>query len=116
LNGSPRATLQLMSAQAASDRADEALRSFAQFVAMGQASDEVLKSNSFDPLRALPKYRQIHADMAANGARQTSASAVFALQSSAQVPEDIDFDAPSRLFSSARYSAGRSCKWSCRAA
>jgi hypothetical protein len=97
LNGSPRATLQLMSAQAASDP-DEALRSFAQFVAMGQASDEVLKSNSFDPLRALPKYQQIHADMAANAARQTTASEVFALQSSAQVPEDIDFDAPSRLF------------------
>jgi hypothetical protein len=97
LNGSPRATLQLMSAQAASDP-DQALRSFAQFVAMGQASEEVLKSKSFDPLRALPKYRQIHADMAANAARQSSASEVFALQSTAQVPEDIDFDAAGQLF------------------
>jgi hypothetical protein len=97
LNGSPRATLQLMSAQAASDP-DEALRSFAQFVAMGQASEEVLKSNSFDPLRALAKYRQIHSDMAANAAPKSSASEVFALQSTARVPEDIDFDAPSKLF------------------
>jgi len=98
LNGSPRATLQLMSAQAASDQVDEALLSFAQFVAMGQAGEEVLKSQSFDSLRALPKYQQIHAAMAANTARQTSASEVFALPSSAQVPEDIDFDAPSKLF------------------
>jgi hypothetical protein len=98
LNGSPRATLQLMSAQAGSDQADEALRSFAQFVAMGQAGEEVLKSKSFDTLRALPKYQQIHADMAANAARQTSASEVFTLQPTAQVPEDIDFDAPSKLF------------------
>jgi hypothetical protein len=98
LNGSPRATLQLMSAQAASDQPDQALRSFAQFVAMGQASEEVLKSKSFDPLRALPKYQQIYADMAANAVRQTSASEAFALQSTAQVPEDIDFDAPSKLF------------------
>ena len=97
LNGSPRGTLQLMSAQAASDP-DEALRSFAQFVAMGQASEEVLKSTSFDPLRALPKYQQIHTDMAANGAPKSSAGEVFALNSSAQIPEDIDFDAPSKLF------------------
>jgi hypothetical protein len=97
LNGSPRATLQLMSAQAASDP-DEALRSFAQFVAMGQSSEEVLKSKSFDPLRASPKYQQIHADMSANGARRGSASEVFALQPTAQVPEDIDFDAPGKLF------------------
>jgi hypothetical protein len=97
LNGSPRATLQLMSAQAASDP-DDALRSFAQFVAMGQSSEEVFKSKSFDPLRALPKYQQIHADMSANTARQTSASEAFALQPTAQVPEDIDFDAPSKLF------------------
>jgi len=97
LNGSPRATLQLMSAQAASDP-DEALRSFAQFVAMGQAGEEVLKSKSFDPLRALPKYRQIQSDMAANAVPKSSASEVFALQSTARVPEDIDFDAPSKLF------------------
>ena len=98
LNGSPRATLQLMSAQAASDRTEEALRSFAQFVAMGQASEEVLKSKAFDSLRALPRYRQIHADMAANNVRQSSASEVFALPSTAQVPEDIDFDAAGKLF------------------
>jgi hypothetical protein len=98
LNGSPRATLQLMSAQAASDQVDEALLSFAQFVAMGQTGEEVLKSQSFDSLRALPKYRQIHAGMAANAARRTTAGEVFALQSTAQVPEDIDFDAPSKLF------------------
>jgi hypothetical protein len=97
LNGSPRATLQLMSAQAASDP-DGALRSFAQFVAMGQAGEEVLKLTSFDPLRALPKYQQIHADMAANTARRTSASEVFTLPSTAQVPEDIDFDEPGQHF------------------
>ena len=97
LNGSPRGTLQLMSAQAASEP-DEALRSFAQFVAMGQAGDEVLKSPSFDPLRGLPQYQRAYADMAANTAPQSSASEVFALQPTAQVPEDIDFDAAGKHF------------------
>ena len=38
LNGSPRAVLQLMSAQTFARKTDEALQSFAQFVAMGQSN------------------------------------------------------------------------------
>src|SRR5580698_1861466 len=53
LNGSPRGTLQLMSAESFAGRPDAALQSFTQFVAMGQADEEALKAKSFDPLRGL---------------------------------------------------------------
>ena len=92
LNGSPRATLQLMSAQAFAGKPDEALRSFAQFVAMGQADEEVLKAKSFDPLRDLPRYRSLHSEMTANAAAQSAAGEVFQLKSPARIPEDIDYD------------------------
>jgi hypothetical protein len=98
LNGSPRATLQLMSAQVTARRPGEALHSFAQFVAMGQASEVVLKANSFDPLRGLPGYQRIHTDMLANTAAESSAEEVFRLQSTARVPEDIDYDPESKQF------------------
>lgn len=98
LNGSPRATLQLMSAQTASGEVDDALRSFAQFVAMGQESEEMLKSKPFDPLRTLAGFQRIYADMAANSTRITSASEVFPLQAAAKVPEDIDYDARGNRF------------------
>jgi hypothetical protein len=42
LNGSPRASLQLMGAEAASGSPDESLRYFSQYVAMGQSDEEVL--------------------------------------------------------------------------
>jgi hypothetical protein len=98
LNASPRATLQLMSAQTASGEADDALRSFAQFVAMGQASEEVLKSKPFDPLRTLPGFQRTYADMAANSTRVASASEVFPLQPTAKIPEDIDYDSAGKRF------------------
>ena len=66
LNGSPRAALQLMSAEAMSENPDEALRYFSQYVDMGQADEQVLQAKAFDPLRELPKYQQIRAGMAAN--------------------------------------------------
>jgi hypothetical protein len=98
LNGSPRANLQLMGAEAGSGNPDEALRYFSQFIAMGQADEEVLKSKLFDPLRTLPKYQSIHSNMAANMARVSAASEAFSLQASARVPEDIDYDASQKLF------------------
>ncbi|HEY2780179.1 MAG TPA: hypothetical protein VGI90_05375 [Steroidobacteraceae bacterium] len=98
LNGSPRATLQLMSAQTASGEVDGALGSFAQFVAMGQEGEEVLKSKPFDPLRTLPGFQRTYAAMAANSTRISSASQVFQLQATAKVPEDIDYDARGNRF------------------
>lgn len=92
LNGSPRGTLQLMSAQSFAGQSDQALDNFAQFVAMGQANEEVLKAKAFDPLRGLPRYQSIHADMAANTAAKSTAQEVLRLPSSAQIPEDIDYD------------------------
>jgi hypothetical protein len=77
---------------------DDALRSFARFVAMGQSSEEVLKSKPFDPLRTLPGFQRTYADMAANSTRISSASEVFALQSAAKIPEDIDYDAAGKRF------------------
>jgi hypothetical protein len=98
LNGSPLATLQLMSAESFAGKADEALHSFSQFVAMGQANEDVLKAKSFDPLRGLPRYKSIYADMAANNASKSAAAVVFQLQSTARIPEDIDYDAGSKHF------------------
>ena len=92
LNGSPRAALQLMSAEAFAGKPDEALYSFAQFVAMGQANEDVLKAKSFDPLRGLPGYKSIYADMAANNASKSTAAEAFRLQGTARIPEDIDYD------------------------
>jgi hypothetical protein len=98
LNGSPRGVLQLMSAESLAQKPDEALRSFAQFVAMGQSNPEVLKAKSFDSLRSLPKYQSIYASMAANATGQTRASEVFRLDSMALIPEDIDYDPETKHF------------------
>jgi hypothetical protein len=98
LNGSPRAVLQLMSAQTFAGKPDEALNSFAQFVAMGQADEEVLKAKSFDPLRSLAQYRSIYAGMAANATSQSRASDVFRLESTARIPEDLDYDPETKHF------------------
>lgn len=98
LNGSPRATLQLMSAESFAGKADEALHRFSQFVAMGQANEDVLKAKSFDPLRGLPRYKSIYADMAANNTTKSAAAVVFQLQSAARIPEDIDYNAETQHF------------------
>lgn len=98
LNGSPRAVLQLMSAESFAQEPNEALRNFAQFVAMGQSDPEVLKAKSFDPLRSLPRFQNIYAGMAANAANKSTAREVFRLQAAAQIPEDIDYDSETRLF------------------
>jgi hypothetical protein len=98
LNGSPRAILQLMSAQISAAKPDEALRSFGQFVAMGLADEQVLNGQSFDPLRGLPRYQSIHADMAANAASKSAAEEVFRLEDTARIPEDIDYDPQTKHF------------------
>jgi hypothetical protein len=98
LNGSPRGTLQLMSAQSFAGKTDAALQSFSQFVAMGQANEEVLKAKSFDPLRGLPRYQDIYASMAVNAAGKSKASEAFRLGHTALVPEDIDYDPESKHF------------------
>jgi sugar lactone lactonase YvrE len=98
LNGSPRGTLQLMSAESFAGRTDEALHSFSQFVAMGQANEEVLKAKSFDPLRGLVRYQDIYAGMAANARSESTGSEVFRLDGAALIPEDIDYDPDSRHF------------------
>ena len=98
LNGSPRANLQLMGAEAASGNPDESLRYFSQYVAMGQSDEEVLKSKLIDSLRMLPRFQGIYSSMAANMTRISAAAEAFPLQASARVPEDIDYDASRKLF------------------
>ena len=97
LNGSPRATLQLMSAESFSGMQDEALQSFAQFVSLGQADEAVLAAKQFDALRGLQKYQAHHAAMAANTASLSIASEAFQL-SSVPIPEDIDYDPTEKRF------------------
>jgi hypothetical protein len=98
LNGSPRAALQLMSAETSAGNTDEALRYFSQYVDMGQAGEDALKSKSFDPLRNLRKYQRIHASMARNATGISSARGIFRLQPLARVPEDIDYDPAEKNF------------------
>jgi hypothetical protein len=98
LNGSPRAMLQLMSAESFAGKQDDALYSFAQFVAMGQASDDALRAAQFDPLRMLPKFQAIQREMAANTSSVSNAVEVFRLKSSVPVPEDIDYDPAAKRF------------------
>jgi hypothetical protein len=98
LNGSPRGALQLMSAETFAGKPDEALHRFAQFVAMGQADEEVLKAKTFEPLRGLPGYQSIYADMAANTVSKSVAEEAFRLPSEARIPEDIDYDPESKYF------------------
>lgn len=98
LNGSPRATLQLMSAESFAGKQDDALYSFAQFVAMGQANEEALRAAQFDPLRTLAKFQAIQRDMAANTSSVSNAAVVFRLKSSVPVPEDIDYDPAAKRF------------------
>ena len=98
LNGSPRATLQMMSAEILSGNSQEALRYFSQYVDMGQAGEETLQAKSFDPLRALPMYQGIHARMAANRTVISAAAELFELQPTARIPEDIDYDSAQKLF------------------
>ena len=98
LNGSPGATLQLMSAESFAGKQDEALRSFAQIVAMGQEAGETLQAEQFKPLRTLPKFLSTQAAMAANGSRISEATEVFQLRSPVQIPEDIDYDSARKRF------------------
>jgi hypothetical protein len=98
LNGSPRATLQLMSAETTVGRTEDALHSFAQFVAMGQADKDALEAKSFDPLRGLPAYQSLYAGMAANGPITSTATEAFRLGSSVLIPEDIDYDPAAKRF------------------
>jgi hypothetical protein len=98
LNGSPGATLQLMSAESFAGKQDDALRSFAGFVAMGQEAGETLQAEQFKPLRTLPKFQSTQADMAANASRISEATQVFRLKSLVQIPEDIDYDAAGKRF------------------
>jgi hypothetical protein len=98
LNGSPDSTLQLMAAQAMAGAQGDALQSFEQFVAMGQANDAALQGKQFEALRNLEKYRRIDADMAANTAPVGLATELFRLKPAGQIPEDIDYDAAAGFF------------------
>jgi hypothetical protein len=98
LNGSPNSLLQLMLAQSFAGRQTDALRSFEQFIRMGQSSETALQAGYFDALRGAPGYPQLHADMGANTERITVAEEAFRLKPAAMIAEDIDYDPAARLF------------------
>jgi hypothetical protein len=98
LNGSALATLQLMSAENLAGKQDDALRSFAQFVAMGQTNDDALRAEKFNALRTTPRFQAIYGDMAANTSIISNTSEVFHLNPSVPIPEDIDFDPAAKRF------------------
>lgn len=98
LNGAPQSVLQLMSAQTFAGQQDDALRSFGQFVAMGQANDAVLRRPQFDALRRTPEYATVHAAMAQNARSRSVASPVFTFPDTGLVPEDVDYDPTTSRF------------------
>jgi hypothetical protein len=98
LNGSPNSILQLTLAQLFAGKNEEALQSFGQYVRMGQSNEGVLGSAQFDPLRALTQYSALHAKMIANDTRRSTAIKVFGLTDAGLLPEDIDYDATTKLF------------------
>jgi hypothetical protein len=98
LNGSPGATLQLMSAQCVAGNLDDALRSFEQLVAMGQSNDDALQAKQFESLKSLERYQAVHAAMDSNGSSISAADKVFELRPEGLLPEDIDFDPTTQLF------------------
>jgi hypothetical protein len=98
LNGSPRATLQLMSAESFAGKQDDALRSFGEFVAMGQEAAETLQAEQFNSLRAAPKFQALQSEMSANSSQISGATEVLRLKSLVQIPEDIDYDPSGKRF------------------
>jgi hypothetical protein len=98
LNGSPNAILQLVLAQLFAAKNDEAMESFGQYVGMGQSNEEMLRSTQFDALRAQPRYAALHAAMVVNNTTKSAATKVFELADAGLLPEDIDYDATTKLF------------------
>lgn len=98
LNGSPQSMLQLTSAQAFAGAQDDALRSFSQFVNMGQSSEETLSAEQFKQLRDSPRYSAMHTEMLANDSSKLRATQAFALEDAELNPEDIDYDPNNQLF------------------
>jgi hypothetical protein len=98
LNGSPRAALQLMSAESFAGRPDDALRSFGQLVSMGQEAADTLQAEQFNSLRAIPKFQALQRKMTGNTTRISGATEVWRLNALAQIPEDIDYDPSGKRF------------------
>jgi hypothetical protein len=98
LNGSPRAALQLMSAESFAGKQDEALQSFGDFVAMGQEAAETLQAEQFNSLRATPKFLALQGAMTANTSQISDAAEVVRLKTMVQIPEDIDYDPSGKRF------------------
>src|SRR5664279_4862058 len=98
LNGSPQSVLQLMSAQAFAQKQDDAIKSFTQFVNMGQASEESLQAEPFKGLRDAPQFGDLHQRMLANNTSKSVASESFTLADAELNPEDIDYDSTTKLF------------------
>jgi hypothetical protein len=98
LNGSPNSILQLILAQLFAGKNDAAMQSFGLYVRMGQSNEELLRSTQFDVLRTQPQYSALHAAMVMNDANKSAATKVFGLADAGLLPEDIDYDATTKLF------------------
>jgi len=98
LNGSPDAVLQRMSAEAFCGEEASALSSYEQFVRMGQSSESALQSKTFDKLRELPHFSEIHSAMTKNDVPISTATRVLQMVDADILPEDIDYDSRSKTF------------------
>jgi len=87
-----------MLAESFAGKQQDALRSFGQFIRMGQSNETALQPAYFDALRAAPGYESLHTAMAANTASISLAEQVFKLKPAAMIAEDIDYDPGAKLF------------------
>jgi hypothetical protein len=98
LNGSPRSTAQLILAEVAAGRKSDALRSFAEFVRMGQSNNEPVVSKALNVLQSEPRYAALQAAMVSNVTARSTGIKAFGFASDMSIPEDIDFDPATKLF------------------
>jgi hypothetical protein len=98
LNESPDSLLEASRALVHAGDLSGALRKLDWFVAMGQASDLLEKSDEFSPLRQQAKFADIEKGMQTNRTAVSRASTAFRLPDSALLAEDVDYDPQSKRF------------------
>jgi hypothetical protein len=98
LNASPTSILQVMSAQAFSRNDDGALASFERFIAGGQSSPGSFEGPVFAELRKSDRFKAAEARMRKNEEPVATSTAVFEVPDAGLIPEDVDYDPPTRRF------------------
>jgi sugar lactone lactonase YvrE len=92
LNGSPNSVLQVMSAEAFAGDSASALRSYKQYIQMGQSNPSAFEAKQFDTLRNTAEFLNLKSEMVKNDAAVLLGTEVLRMPDADLVPEDIDYD------------------------